>query len=133
MAAPGDTKRHLGAGLLASFGSTVALQPLELLKTRMQQEGHGVEAAGTAVADTRRHGSALRQSAGGAHNRPRLFAVLQAVLRNEGFRTLWRGTLPSLARCAVLAATMCLPGPLNIMHSLDLLAPCPARPFTLHR
>ncbi|KAJ2470899.1 hypothetical protein GGI02_002626 [Coemansia sp. RSA 2322] len=67
---------HLGAGALSGMTSCVLLQPFDLLKTRVQQSQ--LQAPG--------RGSVLQ--------------VLQAVVRSEGVRGLWRGTIPTLIRNA---------------------------------
>ncbi|KAI0314729.1 solute carrier family 25 member 38 [Amylostereum chailletii] len=65
--------QHLLSGALSGLTSTVALQPFDLLKTRLQQP------------DVRNvHGDILRTS--------------RAILAQNGLRGLWRGTTPSLAR-----------------------------------
>ncbi|WVR09455.1 hypothetical protein IAU60_006522 [Kwoniella sp. DSM 27419] len=68
---------HLMSGALSGLSSAVVLQPLDLLKTRVQQAGSGSE--------------------GGARKR-RIRTVVKQVLREEGVPGLWRGTVPTLVR-----------------------------------
>lgn len=61
---------HLFAGATSGLISCVSLQPLDLLKTRMQQQ---------------------------SHNKSLLFA-LRSTLKHEGLFGLWRGTFATLLR-----------------------------------
>jgi len=40
--APSNAAHHLSAGALSGFTSAIILQPLDLLKTRLQQDSHEV-------------------------------------------------------------------------------------------
>lgn len=60
---------HFLSGALASFGSCVALQPLDVVKTRLQ-EAPTVSAAGTRS----------------------VVNVTLSIVREEGIGHLWRGT-----------------------------------------
>ncbi|OCF32700.1 solute carrier family 25, member 38 [Kwoniella heveanensis BCC8398] len=71
---------HLMSGALSGFSSAVVLQPLDLLKTRLQQAS----------------GSASAQE--GGLKRRRIRAVVKQVLREDGVPGLWRGTVPTLVR-----------------------------------
>lgn len=70
----------LGVGALAGFTSCVLLQPFDLLKTRMQQEQQGGQ---------RRVGESRTQ---------RLLNNARTVVHTEGWRGLWRGTVPTVVR-----------------------------------
>ncbi|WWD02206.1 hypothetical protein V865_000244 [Kwoniella europaea PYCC6329] len=70
---------HLASGALSGLSSAIVLQPLDLLKTRLQQgfgdgEGEGV------------------------NKRRRIRGVVRQVLREDGVQGLWRGTVPTLVR-----------------------------------
>ncbi|BEJ14018.1 hypothetical protein CspHIS471_0311920 [Cutaneotrichosporon sp. HIS471] len=65
---------HLASGALSGLTSAVCLQPLDLLKTRLQQ-GYNV-----------------------GRKRHRLGPVVRQVLRDDGVTGLWRGTVPTVAR-----------------------------------
>ncbi|CAD6568482.1 MAG: hypothetical protein TREMPRED_004554, partial [Tremellales sp. Tagirdzhanova-0007] len=67
--------RHLAAGAVSGFSSAVCLQPLDLLKTRLQQGGE-------------RRGVKRR----------RVGQVVREVLRDDGLSGLWRGTMPTVVR-----------------------------------
>ncbi|KAG9038565.1 hypothetical protein FRB95_000786 [Tulasnella sp. JGI-2019a] len=66
---------HLASGGLSGFAAALALQPLDLLKTRVQQ------------ADGAANGS--RRSA---------TAITKQIYAQHGVLGLWRGTIPTLAR-----------------------------------
>ncbi|GMK53744.1 hypothetical protein CspeluHIS016_0103300 [Cutaneotrichosporon spelunceum] len=65
---------HLTSGALSGLTSAVCLQPLDLLKTRLQQ-GYNV-----------------------GRKRHRLGPVVRQVIRDDGITGLWRGTVPTVAR-----------------------------------
>ncbi|KAJ2611772.1 hypothetical protein H4S08_002994 [Coemansia sp. RSA 1365] len=67
---------HLGAGALSGVTSCVLLQPFDLVKTRLQQQGSG----GRGI-------SAITKT-------------VQNIIMTDGARGLWRGTVPSLIRNA---------------------------------
>ncbi|GBE79071.1 Solute carrier family 25 member 38 homolog [Sparassis crispa] len=71
-----DVRKHLLSGALSGLVSTVCLQPLDLLKTRMQQVD------GTFP---RSHNAMILETA-------------REIFRTEGLRGLWRGTTPTLLR-----------------------------------
>ncbi|OCH87138.1 solute carrier family 25 member 38 [Obba rivulosa] len=68
-----NASQHLVSGALSGFVSTVCLQPLDLLKTRIQQGE-----------DKRRQHVILKTAYG--------------VVHKNGFRALWRGTTATLLR-----------------------------------
>lgn len=70
--------KTLGVGGTAGLASCVLLQPMDLLKTRMQQE-RTVDQAPL---------SALK----------RLVRAYKSVVDTSGYRGLWRGTVPTIAR-----------------------------------
>mgnify|MGYP001508175803 FL=1 len=71
--------KTLGVGGVAGLVSCVLLQPMDLLKTRMQQE--------------RIPYAANAPSAG-----TRLVRAFHNVVETDGWRGLWRGTVPTMAR-----------------------------------
>ncbi|GFZ50798.1 hypothetical protein JCM24511_08556 [Saitozyma sp. JCM 24511] len=66
---------HLASGALSGLTSAIILQPLDLLKTRLQQSYEGE-----------------------SRKRRRITPVLREVLRDDGIPGLWRGTVPTLVR-----------------------------------
>ncbi|WFD04247.1 hypothetical protein MOBT1_002952 [Malassezia obtusa] len=72
--------KTLGVGGFAGFASCVLLQPFDLLKTRMQQEQ---KHAGPKPDERRTQ---------------RLVRHFRHVVRHDGWRGLWRGTMPTVVR-----------------------------------
>ncbi|ODN83624.1 hypothetical protein L202_01726 [Cryptococcus amylolentus CBS 6039] len=70
-----QASHHLASGALSGLSSAIVLQPLDLLKTRLQQSQGGV-----------------------ANKRQRLRGVFTQVLKDDGIQGLWRGTVPTLVR-----------------------------------
>ncbi|KAF9268384.1 solute carrier family 25 member 38 [Marasmius fiardii PR-910] len=66
--------QQLTSGAASGFASTIALQPFDLLKTRLQQ----------------------RDSLD--HHRPSIYRTTRGIIQSDGIRGLWRGTSPSLLR-----------------------------------
>ncbi|ORX38358.1 mitochondrial carrier domain-containing protein [Kockovaella imperatae] len=66
-------QHHLASGALSGLCSAVCLQPLDLLKTRLQQRYEGTQ-------------------------RRRVGTVVREVVRDDGVTGLWRGTVPTLVR-----------------------------------
>ncbi|GAA5870145.1 hypothetical protein JCM8547_006900 [Rhodosporidiobolus lusitaniae] len=85
---------HLASGALSGAASVLALQPLDLIKTRIQQD------------PARAAGAAPPPATGGATSKParprgspvRIWATAKEVVRTDGARGLWRGTGPTLYR-----------------------------------
>ena len=80
----GDTRRAvapawktLGVGAVSGFTSCVLLQPIDFLKTRLQQE----KSTQTQMSRTNR-----------------LLASVRSVVAQHGWTGLWRGTLPTVVR-----------------------------------
>ncbi|QRV72253.1 mitochondrial carrier protein [Ceratobasidium sp. AG-Ba] len=65
--------QHLASGALSGLCSSLALQPLDLLKTRLQRGGSGKGLAG-------------------------IFTIARGVVAQNGVFGLWRGTTPTVAR-----------------------------------
>ncbi|TFK56275.1 mitochondrial carrier [Heliocybe sulcata] len=80
-------KNILFEGALSGFASSICLQPLDLLKTRLQQGDHVRSFAALALNLT-----------GLSRNRPRILYVARNVVASEGPLGLWRGTTATLAR-----------------------------------
>ncbi|EIW68456.1 hypothetical protein TREMEDRAFT_69380 [Tremella mesenterica DSM 1558] len=72
-AGPSKASHHLSSGALSGFTSAVCLQPLDLLKTRLQQN----------YEDGRRR---------------KIVDTVKVVLKDDGIFGLWRGTTPTLIR-----------------------------------
>lgn len=98
----------LSSGAASGLASCLLLQPMDLLKTRMQQQVsaerhmHEGRAAATAVAAKPTSGMASStppiRRGGPTTRTKRLVGVTTAVLRDDGWRGLWRGTVPTVAR-----------------------------------
>ncbi|KAH7344159.1 mitochondrial carrier [Rhizoctonia solani] len=65
--------QHLVSGALSGFASSVALQPLDLLKTQLQRGGHGKGLAG-------------------------ILGIARSTVEKKGVVGLWRGLTPTIAR-----------------------------------
>ncbi|OXC63570.1 hypothetical protein AYX13_06660 [Cryptococcus neoformans] len=70
-----QASHHLLSGALSGLSSAVALQPLDLLKTRLQQSQGDI-----------------------GSKRQRLRGVVNQVIKDDGISGLWRGTIPTLVR-----------------------------------
>ncbi|XP_073945529.1 mitochondrial glycine transporter B-like isoform X2 [Choristoneura fumiferana] len=70
------------AGSFSGTFSTVLLQPLDLVKTRLQNPGHFVTAANV-----------------NGRIQPGMIAIFANIVRQEHIVGLWRGMVPSVARC----------------------------------
>lgn len=70
---------HLLSGATSGLASAVMLQPLDLVKTRLQQGP--ATGAGKALVGRRT-----------------LTGVVREVVRDEGWTGLWRGTVPTVVR-----------------------------------
>ena len=68
--------RHLFAGALSGGTASVLLQPLDVIKTRMQR----------------------REVGGGFSKRNSIPFIVQRVVRHEGVAALWSGLVPTLYR-----------------------------------
>ncbi|KAG8688455.1 hypothetical protein FRC11_005422 [Ceratobasidium sp. 423] len=65
--------QHLASGALSGLASSVALQPLDLLKTQLQEGGHGKGLTG-------------------------ILGIARSTVEKRGIVGLWRGLAPTLAR-----------------------------------
>ncbi|KAG1724771.1 solute carrier family 25 member 38 [Suillus lakei] len=68
--------QHLFSGALSGFAGAILLQPLDLLKTRIQQGDSALNARNTTV----------------------IWCTTKVILRNEGIKGLWTGTSATLVR-----------------------------------
>ncbi|GAA5837148.1 hypothetical protein JCM5353_007172 [Sporobolomyces roseus] len=75
---------HLTSGALSGACSVLALQPLDLIKTRIQQLPPPI--AGT---------SSIRPKLAPP---PRIWETTRSVVKTDGWKGLWRGTTPTLYR-----------------------------------
>ncbi|GAA6060280.1 hypothetical protein JCM10212_003980 [Sporobolomyces blumeae] len=80
---------HLASGAVSGAASVLVLQPLDLIKTRIQQEPQ-----------RSRPNPAVAPSAAmiGSHAPPKIWQTTKDVVRTDGVRGLWRGTGPTLYR-----------------------------------
>lgn len=128
MASPSVSKArdHLISGGASGLASSVALQPLDLLKTRIQQEGGTSKSAAPFASPIATFPSspgltnfelpspppsfprpcpstcASRfASCTGSHARRKVWDVTRGVVADNGVLGLWRGTAPTILRCVV--------------------------------
>lgn len=87
-----NAAHHLSAGALSGFTSAIILQPLDLLKTRLQQDSHEVVGFKRYVAFIVIH------EATWLIIRRKISTTLKEVVRDDGIQGLWRGTIPTLVR-----------------------------------
>jgi len=83
------------AGSFSGTCSTVLFQPLDLVKTRIQQQGSKISLPSAQVVP-----AALPAAAAAATTSPSMgmFTVARQVLQTEHVAGLWRGILPSVTR-----------------------------------
>ncbi|KAI7855127.1 mitochondrial carrier domain-containing protein [Circinella umbellata] len=74
---------HLVGGALSGMTSCIMLQPLDLIKTRLQQSTHDAS-----LLNTTTH---LRK-------RNTMLTTVQDIVKTNGAAGLWRGTLPTIVR-----------------------------------
>ncbi|KAG2114693.1 solute carrier family 25 member 38 [Suillus discolor] len=68
--------QHLLSGALSGFGGAILLQPLDLLKTRIQQGDSALNAGNATI----------------------IWRTTKDIIRNEGIKGLWTGTSATLVR-----------------------------------
>ncbi|GAA6056580.1 hypothetical protein JCM3770_006650 [Rhodotorula araucariae] len=91
---------HLASGAVSGTASVFMLQPLDLIKTRVQQDPAPAPVASTSRA-VGTSGAAAVLQAGAAPakvQRARIWTTTKDVVRADGVRGLWRGTVPTLYR-----------------------------------
>ncbi|GAA5821851.1 hypothetical protein JCM11251_004743 [Rhodosporidiobolus azoricus] len=96
---------HLASGAVSGAASVLALQPLDLIKTRVQQAPAAASAATVEriPVNTGGGGAAVLEAAAVKTPRPRatqakIWHTAKEVVRTDGVRGLWRGTGPTLYR-----------------------------------
>ncbi|KAI8150077.1 mitochondrial carrier domain-containing protein [Fennellomyces sp. T-0311] len=72
---------HLAGGAMSGMTSCIMLQPLDLIKTRLQQSTH----------DTVLNTTALRK-------RHTMLTTIKDIVKTNGASGLWRGTVPTIVR-----------------------------------
>ncbi|KAL1923836.1 uncharacterized protein VTP21DRAFT_8816 [Calcarisporiella thermophila] len=85
-----DPAVHLFAGATSGLAACVILQPLDLLKTRLQQQ-------------RQQHLAFLREAAANGTKgitpyNSTLYTTVQSIIKNESALGLWRGTIPTIVR-----------------------------------
>ncbi|KAM0746768.1 mitochondrial carrier [Meredithblackwellia eburnea MCA 4105] len=101
---------HLASGALSGAASVLTLQPLDLIKTRLQQDLPSlerspiastskvvIEGAGGGGAGGARTVS-LAAGAVGGRSKIVVWDTVKQIVRDDGLRGLWRGTTPTLYR-----------------------------------
>ncbi|TNY19092.1 mitochondrial carrier domain-containing protein [Rhodotorula diobovata] len=91
---------HLASGAVSGAASVFMLQPLDLIKTRVQQDP-APPVASTSRAIGTSGGAAVLQPEAPAvakAQRARIWTTTKDVVRTDGLRGLWRGTVPTLYR-----------------------------------
>ncbi|KAM0788683.1 hypothetical protein ACM66B_002780 [Microbotryomycetes sp. NB124-2] len=76
---------HLASGALSGAASVLALQPLDLIKTRVQQDQH------QSLTSSTRDGPRSKAQR-------RIVYTARTVIAQDGVTGLWRGTVPTLYR-----------------------------------
>ncbi len=107
---------HLLSGALSGFASSIFLQPLDLIKTRIQQgppkAGPPVEirdvlktvapnlklGKGVGLAEGEGEGVLAAKALKKLGKSREILPVVREVISEEGVRGLWRGTVPTIAR-----------------------------------
>ncbi|KAL2918863.1 hypothetical protein HK105_201697 [Polyrhizophydium stewartii] len=84
----GDQTLHLAAGGLSGLATCTLLQPFDLVKTRLQQSMQARQSLLRTL--TAAQASALRELS--------VWTTVRDVVRSDGVRGLWRGTLPTILR-----------------------------------
>ncbi|KAI9245339.1 mitochondrial carrier domain-containing protein [Phascolomyces articulosus] len=74
---------HLVGGAMSGMTSCIMLQPLDLIKTRLQQSTHDASLLNTAKHLRKRH---------------TMLTTIQDIIKTSGPVGLWRGTLPTIVR-----------------------------------
>lgn len=72
--------RNIAAGAISGSMASIASNPIDLVKTRLQSKDNPYRTSSE---------------------------VIRGVVQNDGVWGLWRGTVPAMARAAVLTATQC--------------------------
>ncbi|TIA94181.1 hypothetical protein E3P81_00395 [Wallemia ichthyophaga] len=83
--------QRLLSGATSGFAAAVALQPFDVIKTRLQQvEGHNDSLSEKNIRNMRKM---LKST--------RVYDITKGIIKDEGLAGLWRGTTPTLWRCCV--------------------------------
>lgn len=88
-AAPIPPWATLASGAASGLASCLLLQPMDFLKTRMQQQ----RSSSSVTPDSSAVIGAKKQT-----RTARLGQTIRQVLRDDGWMGLWRGTVPTVAR-----------------------------------
>lgn len=80
----------LTSGAASGLASCLLLQPMDLLKTRMQQEQQRERDQIKSIPQHKRGGPRRRTQ--------RLIGLTKQVIKDDGWLGLWRGTVPTVAR-----------------------------------
>ncbi|KAG0665599.1 hypothetical protein C6P46_006382 [Rhodotorula mucilaginosa] len=98
---------HLASGALSGAASVLMLQPLDLIKTRIQQDRPPPSSTATSSATTRPAGPSLAGTSSKQQPpqvkkpkvaRAKILTTAREVVRIDGVQGLWRGTVPTLYR-----------------------------------
>ncbi|TKA57651.1 hypothetical protein B0A53_00800 [Rhodotorula sp. CCFEE 5036] len=105
--APLPASWHLASGALSGAASVLMLQPLDLIKTRIQQDRPPPSSTATSSATTRPAGPSLAGTSSKQQPpqvkkpkvaRAKILTTAREVVRIDGVQGLWRGTVPTLYR-----------------------------------
>ncbi|GAA5880623.1 hypothetical protein JCM1840_002273 [Sporobolomyces johnsonii] len=93
---------HLASGAISGAASVLILQPLDLIKTRIQQEPATLAAPSARVTCVTGGGgtaaATLSQAPARVAAPPKIWQTTKEVVRTDGLHGLWRGTGPTLYR-----------------------------------
>ncbi|GAA5892784.1 Hem25p [Sporobolomyces salmoneus] len=92
---------HLASGAISGAASVLMLQPLDLIKTRIQQPDTQIPSTSTSASSSSNSAPSSSKTAPTGARRalpPSIWSTTKQVVSSDGLRGLWRGTTPTLYR-----------------------------------